>query len=95
MPATIESLISQIEVLAGSADLSLRYKLAGQLSRLASSIATLRQIMQQHGYMYAEQAMFKIASDLDIFTILAQSENPMRVEDIASRCGCDAGLAGM
>ena len=30
--------------------------------------------MQHYGYMYTEQVMARIAADLDLFTILAQSE---------------------
>ncbi|TVY80801.1 Demethylsterigmatocystin 6-O-methyltransferase [Lachnellula suecica] len=45
--------------------------------------------MQHYGYMFTEQLVAKIAADLDIFTILAQSEGPMKVEDIATKTGAD------
>lgn len=95
MSATLESLLSQVTLLASNADLSLRYKISNQLSQLARSIATPRQIMTGHGFMYTEQVMVKIASDLDIFTILTQSETSLKTEDIASTCGCDPVLAGL
>ena len=92
--STIESLLSQLGQAASNADLSLRYQLSGQLQRLARSIATPRQIMQHYGYMYTEQVMARIAADLDLFTILAQSEGPLSTGDIASKSGGDPALIG-
>ena len=93
--STIESLLSQLAQAATTADLSLRYQLSGQLQRLARSIATPRQTMQHYGYMYTEQAVARIAADLDLFTILAQSEGALRTEDIASKSGADPKLIGL
>ena len=93
--SAIESLISQIGEAASTADLSLRYRLSGQLRRLATQIATPRQIMQHYGYMYTEQVIAKAAADLDIFAILAQSESPLTTEDVASKCGGDPTLIGL
>ena len=69
--STIDSLLAQLEGAASTADLSLRYRLSGQLQRLARSIATPRQLMQHYGYTYTEQVAARIAADLDLFTILA------------------------
>ena len=93
--STIESLLSQLEQAASTADLSLRYQLSEQLQRLAQSVATPRQIMQHYGYGYTEQVISRIAADLDLFTILAQSEGPLRTTDIASKSGGDPVLIGL
>ena len=92
--STIDSLVSQLGQAASTADLSLRYQLSGQLQRLARSIATPRQTMQHYGYTYTEQVVARIAADLDLFTILAQSEGPLRTEDVASKSGGDPLLIG-
>ena len=92
--STIDSLLSQLGQAASTADLSLRYQLSGQLQRLARSIATPRQTMQHYGYLYTEQVVARIAADLDIFTILAQSEGPLRTNDVASKSGGDPLLIG-
>ena len=93
--STIESLLSQLGQAASTADLSLRYQLSEQLQRLARSIATPRQIMQHYGYTYTEQVMARIAADLDLFTILAQSEVPLSTMDIANKSGGDPVLIGL
>lgn len=90
--STLESLTAQIVQMASTADNSLRYRLSGQLQRLARAIATPRQIMQHYGYTYTEQVMAKIAVDLDIFSILSKSEGPMKTEDVASKTGGDPAL---
>jgi len=90
--STIESLLAQLGQAASSADSSIRYRLSGQLQRLARSIATPRQLMQHHGYMYTEQVVAKIAADLNLFTILAESDGPLKTEDIASKSGADPML---
>jgi hypothetical protein len=93
--STIESLLSQLGQAATTADASIRYKLSGQLQHLARSIATPRQMLQHYGYTYTEQVAAKIANDLDLFTILSQSEGPLKSVDIASKCGGDAVLIGL
>jgi hypothetical protein len=93
--SAIESLLSQLGEAASTADLSLRFKLSAQLQSLAHSIATPTQIMQHYGYMYTEQLVVKIAADLDLFTILAESEGPLKIEDIASKTGADSSLLGL
>ena len=70
----------------------MRYRLSRQLQRLARSIATPRQSIQHYGYLYTEQVVAKAASDLDIFSILAQSAAPMTTADISSKSGGDAAL---
>lgn len=93
--STIESLLSQLAQVANTADLSLRHRLSEQLHSLSRSIATPRQVMQYHGYMYTEQVVARIAADLDLFTLLSESNNSLRTEDIAQRCGADPILIGL
>ncbi|KAI9641135.1 hypothetical protein NHQ30_010565 [Ciborinia camelliae] len=90
--STIESLLSQLTQAASTADLSLRFQLSKQLHALSRSIATPRQILQYHGYMYTEHMMARIAADLDLFTILAESNGPLNTEDISRKCGGDPTL---
>jgi hypothetical protein len=92
--ASIESLLSQLSEAANSADLSVRYRLSGQLQNLARSIATPRQLMQHYGYTYTEQVVARIAAELNLFTILAESNGPLNVEDIAKKSGGDPALIG-
>ena len=93
--STIESLISQLERAASTADLTLRYKLSGQLQRLARAIATPRQTMQHFGYTYTEQVIAKAAADLGLFEILSQSEGPLKTDEVASKSGADPALIGL
>lgn len=95
MSIAIDSLLEQLAQAASTADLSLRYRLSRQLQRLARSIATPRQLMTHYGYTYTEQVAARIASDLNLFTILAESDGPLKTEDIASKCGADPVLIGM
>ena len=92
--STIESLLSELGQAVNTADLSTRYRLSRQLQRFARSIATPRQNIQHYGYIYTEQVVAKVAADLDIFSILAQSEAPMTTEAISAKCGGDATLIG-
>ncbi|KAF7948887.1 hypothetical protein EAE96_008069 [Botrytis aclada] len=85
--SSIETLVSEIEQIASTADLSIRYWLSEQLRRLSRSIATPRQVMQYHGYMYTEHVVAKIAVDLDLFVILAENDGPLNTEEIAKKCG--------
>src|SRR4051812_30913163 len=92
--STIESLVSQLAEAAKTADLSVRYRLSGELQRLARSIATPRQVMQHYGHLYTEQVVARIANDLNIFTILTESDGPLKTEELASKCGGDPALIG-
>jgi hypothetical protein len=93
--STIESLLSQLTQAASTADLSLRYRLSEQLQRLARSIATPRQRIVHYGYTYTEQAVVKIATDLNLFTILEESDGPLKTEEIAAQSGGDSMLIGL
>ena len=93
--STIESLLSQLRQAASTADLSLRFKLSEELQRLARSVATPRQMIRQYGYMYTDQAIARVAADLDIFTILVQSEGPLKTADIAAKSGGGPALIGL
>ncbi|PQE06383.1 O-methyl transferase B protein [Rutstroemia sp. NJR-2017a WRK4] len=88
----IESLVSQLAEAAKTADLSVRYQLSGELQRLARSIATPRQVMQHYGHLYTEQVVARIANDLKIFSILSESDGPLKTEQVASKCGGDPAL---
>ncbi|KAM3071367.1 hypothetical protein ACMFMG_008959 [Clarireedia jacksonii] len=90
--SVIESLISQLEEAAKTVDLSVRYRVSGQLQRLARSIATPRQVMQHYGHLYTEQVAARIANDLNIFGILTENDGPLKAEEVASKCGCDPAL---
>jgi hypothetical protein len=92
--ANIESLLEQVQQAASTADSSLRFRLSNQLQRLARSIATPRQTMQSFGYAYTEQVAAKIAGDLDLFSILAQSNGPSNINEIAEKTGGDPTLIG-
>jgi hypothetical protein len=50
--------------------------------------------MQHYGYMYTEQVVAKIAADLNLYGILAESETPLKSAEIASKAGADAALIG-
>lgn len=95
MAATVEELLSQLGHAVSNADLSVRYRVSAKLQGLARSIATPRQTIQHYGYLYTEQVMARVAADLDLFTILAQSDEPMTTEEITSKCGGDPALIGM
>ena len=92
---SIESLLSQLAQAASTEDLSIRHQLSGQLQKLARSIATPRQIMQHYGYTYTEQVVARIAADLNLFAILAESDDLLKTEDIASKSGGDPTLIGL
>jgi hypothetical protein len=87
--------IFQLAEAASTADLPVRFKLSAQLQSLAHSIATLTQITQHYGYMHAEQIVVKIAADLDLFKILAESNGPLKTEDIANKTSADSSLLGV
>lgn len=93
----IQSLLSQLEEVLKSEDLTLeeRFKLSTQIKSLGHSIATPRQTIQHYGYMFTEQLVVKIAADLDLFSILSESKEPLNVTEIASKTGADALLLGM
>lgn len=95
--SNMKSCLSQLELLASenTGDLALRFKLSARLQQLAHSVATPTQIMQHYGYMHTEQVVAKIAADLDLFTILAESQDSMKVDKIALRTGADASLLGL
>ena len=93
--ANIESLLSKLEQAVGTTDLSTRYQLSRRLQGLARSIATPRQTMQHYGYTYTEQVVARTAADLDLFTLLAQSEDPLKTEEIASKSGAAPPLIGL
>ncbi|CAD6448723.1 35c97764-98e9-4b0b-85eb-c879caea947e [Sclerotinia trifoliorum] len=90
--STIESLLSQLKEAARTADLSVRFQLSEQLLALSRSVATPRQILQYHGYLYSEHVTAKIAVDLDLFTILAENNGPLNTEDVSKKCGGDLTL---
>ncbi|CAG8958658.1 hypothetical protein HYFRA_00011499 [Hymenoscyphus fraxineus] len=90
--STIESLLSQLAEAVKTADPSLRHQLSGQLHRLASSISTPRQLMHHYGYSYTDQVVARIASDLNIFTILVENDGPIKTEEVAIKTNADHAL---
>lgn len=50
--------------------------------------------MQHFGYTYTEQVVARIAAELNLFTILVESDVPLKTEDIASKSGGDPALIG-
>jgi hypothetical protein len=92
--SAVESLLSQLAEAAKTTDLSVRYRLSRELQRLSRSVATPRQVMQHYGHLYTEQVVARIANDLHIFTILTESDGPLRTEEVASKCGADPTLIG-
>ncbi|TVY21109.1 Demethylsterigmatocystin 6-O-methyltransferase [Lachnellula arida] len=90
--STIESLLSQLRQAAATADLSVRYHLSKDLQRLATAVATPRQVMQHYCYTYTAQAVARIAVDLKLFAILTQSNTLLKTEDIAGKAGADPTL---
>lgn len=83
--SSIETLLSEIEEIASTADLSIRHRLSEKLRCLSCSIATPRQAMQYHGHMYTEHVVARIAADLDLFTILTENDGPLNTEEIAKK----------
>jgi hypothetical protein len=92
--STIESLLSQLRQAVATANLSVRYNLSKDLQRLATEVATPRQVIQHYGYTYTAQAVARVAVDLKLFAILAHSNTPLKTEDIASKAGADPALTG-
>lgn len=93
----IQSLLSQLEEALKSKELTLaeRFRLSTQIISFGHSIATPRQTIQHYGYMFTEQLVVKIAADLDLFSILSESKDPMNITEIASKTGADALLLGL
>lgn len=93
LPST-DSLIEQLTKAASTVHSTVHFKLGEQLQQLARSIATPRQQMLHLGFTYTEQAMAKIAVDLNLFSVLAEVAGALEIDSIASIVGCDAALLG-
>ncbi|KAJ5975130.1 hypothetical protein N7481_008837 [Penicillium waksmanii] len=81
----MENIIDQIKSLAHDADEGSRRKILDGLRDLALSLETPQDTMQRISYLHLQPALVRVGLDLNIFKILAESDHPLNLDELAAK----------
>ncbi|KAJ5669292.1 hypothetical protein N7462_010362 [Penicillium macrosclerotiorum] len=90
----MDSVISQVKKLAQDADEATRKKILNDLRDLALYLETPQDTMQRISYLHLQPPLVRIGLDLKIFDILAESDHPLTVKDLAAKTNAAPTLLG-
>lgn len=91
----METLANHVKSLVKSSDDETRIETLDQLRSLIASIETPDDTIHRFNYGSAQLAVIRIGLDLDLFTLLVESESPLTLDQVSQKTNTDPNLLGM